>query len=588
LQPVPPSRKPAQLQTVIAIAILQWPVVPMTLALIDADVRPAAMLVSWCALVTATVIVVGVLRAIAGRFAAVTVAAAMSVYCTLCTALALYRLYTHEWLDLPLLLALPADSLETIRTFIGDGGVAAVLALLLAHAALYTFGAMTMAAELPSGRSARMKTLLGAAILVPCVAMAGAPHEDLLLATIRDTAAVLPIVDPAVYTIAPAEHVFLIQLESLNALAVNGEYTVDGKRLDVDGMPVMRRLASEGILFPHLWSPDVQTHRVQQAFLCGALRNLNLAPFFEQVPYEVDCLPELFANAGYKTVFLKGVENPTFANANKVMPLLGYRDIRFGEIMQPGDANHLWGYEEGIYFRRAIEYLERTYTRGERLFVHIAVSAHHVSYVRTGHNPAWFRAPHARQVAEYIASAKQQDAALAVVREVIDRYTGGNAHVFIFGDHSYPVGLYGSVQPQVGATVDNFVTPMLYLPPRARAAEFALGRTVNTLHGETDLAATIAELTSRKPHRNSLVPFMLRTPPERYDYERCHVMTQPFGYRSVMIAHGETAYVYSFATRCVETLRLTYDPLRQKPAARECDVKFEDFERRYMCARYRR
>jgi hypothetical protein len=33
---------------------------------------------------------------------------------------------------------------------------------------------------------------------------------------------------------------------------------------------------------------------------------------------------------------------------------------------------------------------------------------------------------------------------------------------------------------------------------------------------------------------------------------------------------------------------LTYDPLRQQAAGSECDVDFEEFERRYMCARYKR
>lgn len=585
MQPPPASTEPSRLRSILAATMLLWPVFPMALALAEADIRPWTMLVSWCAFVAATVIVLGFLRNVAGKAAAFGVGIAVSVYCTLCTALAFYRLFTHEWLDLTLLVAMPEDSFDTVRAFIGDGGIAALLALLLAHAAIYNFGAMAVATVLRVDRRAPVKAFMGAAILLPCVALTGTPHRDLLVDW--DAAGSKPIMDPAVYTIAPAEHVFLIQLESLNALAVNGEYEVGGKRMDVDGMPVMRRLASEGILFTHIWSPDVQTHRVQQSFLCGALRNLNMAPFFEQIPLEENCLPYLFRRAGYKTVFLKGVEKPSFANANKIMPILGYEDIRFGEIMQPGDTDHIWGYEEEIYFRRAIEYLERTYRNGERLFVHIAVSAHHVSFSRTSINYHWFTEPRAQQFAEYVASAKEQDAALASLHERINRYTGGNAHVFIFGDHSYPVGLYGSTQPQVGATVDNFVTPMLYLPPRARASEFAVGRTINTLHGQTDLAATIAELTSRTPHPNSLVPFMLRTPPARFDYERCHVMTQPFGYRTVMIAHGETAYAYSFATRCTETLRLTYDPLRQKPVARECDVHLEDFERRYMCARYR-
>jgi len=562
----------------------------MTVALADAKVSPRGMLVSWCVFVTAAIVILGLLRAVTGKTIVTLVSIAVSVYGTLCAALALYRIYTHEWLDLMVLLAIPRDTVATMRIMVGDGLLAAAAVLLLLHAAVYCLGAIVMAGAVAAEDGARRKTVAAAIVLVPGLAWAGAPHADLLVDEDRyRTAAVRPLMDRTPYTIAPEAPVFLIQLESLNALAVNGEYETGGKRVLTDGIPVMRRLAAEGILFPHIWSVDVQTHRVQQAFLCGALRNMSSRPFFKQVLYEGGCLPDLFRKAGYKTVFLKGVDDPGFADAYKIMPVLGYQDVRFDEIMQPGDENHGWGYEEGIYFQRGMEYLERTYRPGERLFVHFAVSAHHVSFTRRRQDSfEWFRVPHAQQLEEYIASSRKQDAAVAPLVERIRRFTGGNAHIFVFGDHSYPIALYGALWPWDGATVDNFVTVMLYLPPASRASEFALGRTVNTLYSQTDLAATLAELTSGKPHRNSLVPVMLRTPPAQFEYERCHVMTQPYGDHSVMIAHGETAYIYTVATRCIETVRLTYDPLRQHPVSRECDKTLEEFEERYMCARYRR
>lgn len=569
--------------------ILQWPAFPMTLAIVEADLPPRALLVRWCLFATAMIVTLGLLRSVS-RLAAALAAVAVSIYCTVCAALAFYRLYTHEWVDLMIVIAIPRDSIATLRTVAGDGGAAAIVVLLLVHVVIYFFSAIAIGRVAAAEPAARSQTLFATIVLVPIAAFAGAPHSGLLVdwTISRRTETIRPIMDRTPYTIAPAEPVFLVQLESLNAIAVNGEYETGGKRVRVDGIPVMRRLAEEGILFTHMWNVDVQTHRVQQAFLCGAIRNMSARVFYRQVMYSGGCVPDLFRKAGYKTVFLKGVDDPAFAGANKIMPAVGYQDVRFDEFMEPGDENHLWGYEEGIYFQRSMEYLERTYKPGDRLFVHFAVSAHHASFARTSKSLEWFHAPHAKQVEGYIASARKQDAAVAPLVERIRRFTGGKAHIFVFGDHSYPVGLYGAIMPWDGATVDNFVTVMLYLPPQTRAAEFALGRTIDTLHGQTDLAATLAELTSGKPHPNSLVPFMLREPPAQFDYERCHVMTQPYGTRKVLIAHGEKAYVYSFDKRCIETLRLTYDPLRQHSVATECDVEFAEFERRYMCARYRR
>ena len=580
------DRTPSLLQRLIAVLIVYWPAVPMAVAVADADLPPRAMLLSWSLFVLAAMAAAG-FAATLGRLLVVLVSALLSVYCTLCTALALYRLYTHQWLDLALLTAVPADTLATARLFLGTGTLAAGAAILLAHAAIYTFALTAIAAAAAAEPRARVKTGIATVVLAASLAFTGTPHRDLLIdySMARRTAGIRPLVDRTRYAVAPAEAVFLIQLESLNALAVNREYDIPTP----DGMPVMRALAAEGILLPHMWNHDVQTHRAQQGFLCGAVRNLGMNWFLDQVPFDGDCLPALFRKAGYKTVFLKGVADPHFAGADETMPRIGYSDVRFArDLMHPGDRYDLWGVEERTFFARAFEYLRKTYKPGERLFVHIAVSAHHVGFSRSGKNDAdWFRAPHEEQVREYVASAQQQDLALATLEPLLDELTGGNAHVFIFGDHSYPAGLYGSTQPHIGATIDNFVTPMLYLPPRSRAGEFALGRTIEALHGQSDLLPTLVELTTRRPQPNSLVPFLLRTPPPRFVYEPCHVMTQPFGYRAVATAHGDRLDVYGFADRCIETFELTHGPLRQKSRGRTCGVAFEEYERRTLCGRYR-
>src|ERR1044071_792228 len=111
---VPPAMttpKASRARSLLATAVLTWPVFPMTLALADANLPPRMMLVSWCVFVTAAIVLLGLLHSVAGKAATVVVAIPVSIYCTLCTALEVYRLYTHEWLDLTLIAAVPTDKI---------------------------------------------------------------------------------------------------------------------------------------------------------------------------------------------------------------------------------------------------------------------------------------------------------------------------------------------------------------------------------------------------------------------------------------------------------------------------------------------
>jgi hypothetical protein len=588
MQATATPRGPGQVRSLIALLLLQWLIVPMSLALADAGLPATPILISWSLLLAIVAIGLGLLQRIAS-WLATTFAFLLGVYGSVCAVLALYRVATSTWVDLSFLLAMPRDTAKTGWLWLGGVGLAVAASVFLAHAAAQAWAARALGGAIATTRATTLQSSVVLLLLVPALIWFGLPHPKLLLDTdmAKRAAHVKPLLPSAALSVNAGESLFLVQLESLNGVAVNGDYPA---RPASDPIPVLRTLATQnGIFFPALWSSDVQTHRVSQTILCGAVRNVNASTFFEQTVFRSDCIPALFRNAGYRTIYLSGYPDGDFARTRELMHRAGYTDVHFADFMQPGDERHLWGYEESLFFRRAFTYLRKHYRGDERLLVHFAVSAHHVGFSRRLEGEKeWFFAPREQQLASYFASAQKQDAALATFWDEYRRFTGANAHLFIFGDHSYPLGLYGSVQPDRGATIDNFVTTMAYLPPQQRNSEFAIGRSIPDLFAQADLPPTLAELVSGRPQPNSLVPFLRREPAARAPYERCQVMVQPFGYRAVAIARGDSLHVYSFADECVETFRLTHSPLRQERVARDCDLAFGEYERRYGCARYRR
>jgi hypothetical protein len=564
--------------------MLLWPLIPAAVAIAKARADAGSLVAQWSVLLIASMFVAGAIRARAAR---IVIAIAVASYVTSCLIFAIHRLAWNEWMDVGLIFAYPVDTVRSIVLTAGITLTVAALLATLAHIVLYALAMVRVARALEPSRRFAIASGLAAVFVL---AFAAKPHKALLLdenvVGLTESIRPLQLVQP--YDVAAAEPIFIVQLESLNGIASNGEYDV-GDPQHRGATEVMRRIAQQGIYFPYVWNHDVQTHRAQQNLLCDAIGNVTRRPVFDVLERDPRCLPRLLANAGYRTVFLSSYADPMSSGTEALMKRAGYDDARFADFMQPGDALASWGYDEVAFFRRAFEYLRRTYRSNERLFVHLSVCAHHVGFAREHHaDGRWMRAPREQQVAQYLESARKQDRSLDVFWQQYVALTGGNAHLFIIGDHSYPLGLYGSRYPMVGATIDNFVTSMAYIPPCTRSAEFAAGRVLETLHAHSDVQPTIAELLTRRPHQNSLVPFMARNAAARADYEQCHVMTQPFGSPTVFIARGEEAYVYSFLLGCVDTYRLTSHPLRQHRTKRACRVSYEQFESQYGCKRFRR
>jgi hypothetical protein len=539
----------------------------------------AAALGSWCA----ALLMAAALIAIAPRRWWIVPAAISALYALACVSLALFQLGAPLGLDADFILAAPKDSAKTLVKIIG--GPATVL-MVLAVAALTIAIAVSLRALTP--RSKRF-ALIAAILAIPTLAFLGLPHSYLRKPPhLRGGESIRPVAihyKPLPQT--NGESVFVLQLESVNGLIADPGYQIHGQPVPTDPLSGMRELGRRGFFFPHFWGGTVSTHRAQETILCGAVRNVH-APYFDQlIPWDGKCLPALLRDAGYKTVFLSSFPDRTFGETGKFMQRAGFEDIRFaGALMKPGDPLTRWGYEENAFYTRAFEYLRAHYAPGTPLFVYLAVCAHHYGFTREAQtDAAYLLGDELKKIHQYLASQRLQDQSLLTFDRLLRDYKRGTAHAFYVPDHSFPLGLYGGSAPSMGATIDNFITPFVYVPADRRAADLGVGRTIEKMHAQTDLVPTIAELVSGTPYPNSLVPFLQRTPSQRADYEDCHFMTQPYTGRWLFIARGNAAYQYHVSTQSFREFRIGGRPLRQALVG-EATMTYDEFERRYGCKRF--
>jgi hypothetical protein len=539
-------------------------------------------------------ILLSLLRRYVGRVAWILLLSAWSAYATLCILLAAYQAQFGSPIDIGFVLASPVDSLRTLLVEVGNFGAVLVLAGLFALM-FFNGASLSILATNADDQKSRHTAIAALVLLLPAFFYLGAPHKMLLaeyaLSSLHTPIDVPPILaDYSKFDLrGSGENVVLAQLESLNAIAVNGEMAVNGRAWNENYLPGTTKLRPRSIYFPYLWAHDVFTNHGQQSILCGVIRNFEPAYYHQSRPLG-PCLPELFRRAGYKTVFLSSYPDGKFYNTDAFMKGVGFDDIRFADFMQPSDPVTAWGYPEKIFLRRAYEYLHSRYKPDEKLFIYLAMCAHHAGFSRgTADDRSWFTAPSEQQIDEYLASAKIQDSALVDLFDLNEKFVSGGrpTHLVVVPDHSFPLGLYGARMPQQGATIDNFLTTCLYIPPDSRRAEFAEGSKVEQIFGQSDLVPTIAELVTHKPHQNSFVPFIKTKPAPTEKYEPCQVMTQPYSGGFVSVARGMHTYLYSMQQHTITAYELTLHPIRQRELWVRRHVRFADFEAEYGCRRYR-
>lgn len=415
------------------------------------------------------------------------------------------------------------------------------------------------------------------------------PEVAAVVARVQRDAVVGPIFpDTTTWQTQLGDSVYILQLESGNALAISGSLKVRGRRYNGNYAPNLHRLAGSGVFFPKFWSNSVQSNRALENILCGITNNTGPALSYNPAKIVSDCLPAVLRRAGYKTIFYVSFDDPNFMNYRNFVRALGFEEFLDAPSLGFARRPDSWGADDCAFYAAVFADLERR-PAGEKRFVYVGVSAHH--YPFSGHKRYQhlhpFPLPQA-PVEWYLNSWMEQDHCLAEFYRLYLGHTRGEAHLFVTPDHSWPVGLHDNFLNEYGWYQENFAIPFLYVPPASRAGEFRVGEKVEEQPSLSDLPPTILELLDGKARQQSFATLLRRyeTPPQDL-WEPCHILAQPYGGGAIVIQRRDEKYVYHLQRHRLERYDLVNDPEERAPQLVAEPISYAEVRRGFYCQRYR-
>ncbi len=383
------------------------------------------------------------------------------------------------------------------------------------------------------------------------------------------------------------ENIVVLQLESGNAMVLNGEVEFNGRRYDGQYMPNLMRMAQDGVYFPHVWSPGVQTNRSLVGTMCGVTNDLGRALSFTPARIRSKCLPEILKEGGYRTIYFEGFDDPGYMNLEEAVPAMGFNELHGKDIMNGNYGSADWGFDDCVFYDNIFRFLREKYPNPSKLFLYLEVSFHHYpfngsekyAFTHAFKNPQLY-------IESYINSAMEQDYCVAKFYELYRAYFQGHAHLFVHPDHSVPVGLRGGIVNVQHTDNSNFLVPLVYLPPQGDKSRYKIGERLTKIPSLTDLMPSIMELLNGKNYQNSFVPYMQRSP-GMYSYEDCQILAQPYGdEEKIILLRYPEKYIYYATNKKLEHYNLELDWLEHDPEIVSNHLSFKDFKKQYWCRRY--
>jgi len=359
------------------------------------------------------------------------------------------------------------------------------------------------------------------------------------------------------------DKIFFIHLESVNGFLINPKIT-----------PQLFKYSKKGIFFPQIYNNSAQTIRAEENILCGlppTLNNTLINSLAIEKIKELNCLPSILKSLGYKTLFFKN-DDPKFFNGHKFMPAIGFEEIHYQDIMQPGDPKIPWGFREDIFYQRVFEYLEANYP-DEKIFAYIAVSAtNHCPF--TVYDPDYQTLvpyPQPKKFAELLANTTFiQDAYVGkLLAEIAPNYYS-NPSFFIFGDHAWPAGIHPqNISISAQSYEENFLTTLLFIPPTNQKSLFQINKTVATRYSQMDILPTILDLLNIKNNLllgNSWAAEILKNNQPEIDKKNNIVTIQPHDGSYINVIDYPTKYLFDVRKNQVRLFNLEHDPEEIRPA----------------------
>ena len=356
--------------------------------------------------------------------------------------------------------------------------------------------------------------------------------------------------------------VFFIKQESLNGFLVNTKFT-----------PQLLRASQDGVLFKKLYANSIQSLRGYECILCGippSITNDIVDDYAPNILNDLNCLPRIFKNMGYRTLyFFGGSRNPRimgFAHA------IGFEKVLADDIVKEGDIKFDWGYREDIFFARVHEYLQKRYPH-DKLFVFIDTGA-------TNHTPfdvldesLLRKIPfnHPRAFEEHLANTTfVQDEYFGQFYGIFRKYYAQRGSLLAVSDHAWPMRMHkDNIFNERGAYEENFIIPLLFVPPLSEKARFAVGTKYDYRFSQMDIFPTVLEMIGKRHPRllgESFAPWLFHTPArEPRPPQKTKISVQPYGGGFISAVRYPEKYLFDVLGRNVRIYNLAKDPEELSP-----------------------
>jgi hypothetical protein len=369
------------------------------------------------------------------------------------------------------------------------------------------------------------------------------------------------------------ENIIILQLESLNSLLVNETIT-----------PNFLDISKDGTILKNFYGNSIRTNRAQANILCGI--NGNFKQAYSYYPEDIlnNCLPKLLKNSGYKTIVFRS-DTLEFTNTGNFFKEIGFDEIHYENIMQEEDLKYPWGYDDKTFYKRIFEYLNINYKNQNKLFIYIEVSSHHYPFTENDFNYLIYPEPKDFNE-EYANSLYNQDSALKNFYSYYKNYTNNsnNSHLFILGDHSWPIGINNNTMNEVGHYEDNFKTSLVFIPKKS-SDYIQNGRIIEKRFSEVDLIPTIFSILNKTEYNNSFEPILRNKPLTKYD--NCQMMLQTQNDLTINIVKYPNKYTYFLKNKEIYNYNLEIDPYEQNKGLIDQNKNTLEFLELYGCDRYK-
>lgn len=280
-------------------------------------------------------------------------------------------------------------------------------------------------------------------------------------------------------TDAPRPHVIILFLESWSA-----RYAT----------PIFDARRREGLTYDHFYGNSVQSARGHYATLCSLLPMYRAKESIDLPNNRWHCLPQVLADAGYRTMFQSATDEPEFDRAREFFGKIGFAEIEFEDPNNRGRQPLVWGagLQDDAFYRRLFARIDRAIAEHPDTPV-FAVGANASNHYPFDKKPGFVPASGypTKYQRNYLASLHDADAWLATFFEELERRPAlRDAIVVLVGDHSFPADEHGIHFNGLGAYDEAFRTAfMLRWPGHVAPAVVS-----DEAASQIDIAPTLVDL----------------------------------------------------------------------------------------------